>query len=294
MRTIHKVTTVLTLAIAIAIGGWSSARAWRSEDAEGGECTNRDEPTATLPDTVSDLRLVLNVPAYRLDVMSQGGVSRSIPVAVGQPKYRTPIGHYRIDYAVWNPWWIPPESDWARKERPQAPGWSNPVGRVKLHVTGLVFLHGTPLENSLGSAASHACVRMANADAIELARLIHSRAGPALPTALIDELVADTSRTRTIVLSRAVPVDIDYSLTEVQGEELVLFLDVYRYAGSRVPDVETQAMRALRAARGESAVIDVARLRTLIRASRRATVRLPLDSLIAPEAPSMPPLAQAR
>ena len=294
MRTIHKVTTMLTLAVVTAIGGWRSAGPWSARDAEGGECTTSGEPTTSLPDTVSDLRLVLNVPAYRLDVVAQGAVSRSFPVAVGQPKYRTPIGHYRIDYAVWNPWWIPPESDWARKERPKAPGWANPVGRVKMHVTGLVFLHGTPLETSLGSAASHACVRMANADAIELARLIHARAGPVLPTTLLDELVADTSRTRTIVLSRAVPVDITYSLAEVQGAELVLFLDVYRYAGSRVPDVETQAMRALRAARGDSAAIDVARLRTLIRAGHRATVRLPLDSLIAPEAPSVPPLAQTR
>lgn len=42
---------------------------------------------------------------------------------------------------MWNAWWRPTESDWARKERPTAPGWDNPVGRVKLHVTGLVFLH---------------------------------------------------------------------------------------------------------------------------------------------------------
>jgi hypothetical protein len=293
MRAIHKFTTALTLVVATAIGGWSSSAAWRAGDAARGECTESGEGTLALSDTLTDLRLRLNVPAYRLEVVEQGSVTRTIPVAVGQPKYRTPIGHFRIDYAVWNPWWRPPPSDWARKERPQPPGWSNPVGRVKLHVTGLVFMHGTPLEQSLGSAASHACVRLANADAIELARLIHARAGPALPNALLDELVADTSRTRTIVLSRAVPVDIDYALAEVQGEELVLYADVYRYAGARVPDVESQAMRALRAARGDSAAIDVARLRTLVRSARRATARLPLDSLIAREAPpTLPPFAQ--
>jgi hypothetical protein len=118
----------------------------------------------------------LIVPAYRLDVIEQGVVTRSISVAVGQPRYPTPLGHFRIDYVVWNPWWRPPASDRAWKERPQAPGWQNPVGRVKLHVTGLVFLHGTPLVESRGTAASHACVRMSNEDAIALARLVHDRA----------------------------------------------------------------------------------------------------------------------
>jgi murein L,D-transpeptidase YcbB/YkuD len=187
-----------------------------------------------------------------------------------------------MDYAVWNPWWRPPPSDWARKERPQPPGWSNPVGRVKLHVTGLVFLHGTPFEDSRGTAASHACVRLANADAIALARLVHSYAGPPMPDTVLDELIADTSATRTVVLSRTVPVDFEYSLAEVREDDLVLYPDVYRFAGKRVPSVEEQAVRALRAARGDSAAINLARLRTLARAARRASARLPLDSLFTP------------
>jgi murein L,D-transpeptidase YcbB/YkuD len=211
--------------------------------------------------------------------VEDGAVTRSIPVAVGQPKYRTPLGHFRIDHVVWNPWWRPPTSEWARRERPKAPGWSNPVGRVKLHVTGLVFLHGTPMEASLGTAASHACVRMSNADAIALARLIHTHAGPPTPPTLLDELVADTARTHTLVLSRTVPVDIEYRLAEVRDADLVLYFDVYRYAGTRVPGTEEQGIRALRQLRGDSAAIRLARLHELARAARRATARLALDSL---------------
>ena len=121
---------------------------------------------------------------------------------------------------------------------------------------------------------------MANADAIALARLIHAHAGPTMPPTLIDELIADTSRTRALMLARSVPVDIEYGLAEVRDTDLVLYFDVYRYAGSRVPAVEEQAVRALRAIVGDSSEIDVARLRELARSARRATVRLPLDSLI--------------
>lgn len=296
MRARHKLTTGLTLAVAISIGGWKARDAWPRVDPEPVECTSAGEPTPPPVDTSPDLRIVLNVPAFRLDVVEQGTVTRSITVAVGQPKYRTPLGHFRIDYAVWNPWWRPPASDWARKERPKAPGWSNPVGRVKLHVTGLVFMHGTPLEGSLGTAASHACVRMSNADAIELARLVHSRAGPPTAPTLLDELIADTSRTRALVLSRTIPADIDYRLAEVRDEDLVLYFDVYGYAGTRVPSTEEQAIRVLRDLRDDAAPIRLVRLHALARAARRSTVRLPLDSLfdLGAAIPRGPPLARAR
>jgi hypothetical protein len=296
MRPTHKLTTGLTLAVVMSIGGWKAGNVGSLAERERGECASAGEPGPAPVDTSPDLRLVLNVPAYRLDVVEHDAVTRSIPVAVGQPKYRTPLGHFRIDYAVWNPWWRPPASDWARRERPRAPGWSNPVGRVKLHVTGLVFLHGTPVEASLGTAASHACVRMSNADAIVLARLIHSHAGPPTPPTLLDELIADTSRTRTLVLSLTVPVDIEYRLAEVRDADLVLYFDIYRYAGSRVPPTAEQGIQALRQLGGDTTAIRRARLHELARAARRATTRLALDSLFEPGAvlPNRPPLAQAR
>ena len=281
MRGTHRIATGLTLTVVAAIGGWSGSDRRAGESAQDA-CWSAGEAGTAPVDASADLRLLLNVPAYRLDVVEHGTVTRTITVAVGQPKYRTPLGHFRIDYAVWNPWWRPPPSEWARKERPQAPGWSNPVGRVKLHVTGLVFLHGTPNEASLGTAASHACVRMANADAIALARVIHAHAGPAVSPRLLDELIADTARTHLLSLSTAVPVDIVYVLAEVRDTDLVLYRDVYRYAGGRVPRVEDQAMRALRQIGGDTVAIDVSRVRALVRAARRATVRLPLDSLFVP------------
>jgi hypothetical protein len=280
MRAIHKVTTGLTLAAVAAIGGWTS-RGLRPDGALERDEASREAGAGLAPvDTATDLRILLNLPAYRLEVLDRGAVTLTIPVAVGQPKYRTPLGSFRIDYAVWNPWWRPPDSYWARKERPQAPGWSNPVGRVKLHVTGLVFLHGTPLEDSRGSAASHACVRMSNTDAIALARLIHSRAGPPVSPALIDSLVADTSWTRTLTLSRSVPIDIVYRLAEVRSGELLLHSDVYRLAGKGVPGTERQAVVAIDQAGRDTMQLQRGRLRTLVRAARRAPVRIALDSLL--------------
>jgi murein L,D-transpeptidase YcbB/YkuD len=270
----------LHLGMGVALAGASivTAAVVRPSTPSSPECTLAEGITAA-NDSTDDLRLLLNVPAYRLDVIEHEQVTRSIPVAVGQPRYPTPLGHFQVDYAVWNPWWRPPPSDWARKERPQPPGWSNPVGRVKLHVTGLVFLHGTPLEDSRGSAASHACVRMSNEDAIALARLVHDRAGPRLSPALLDSLVADTTRTLALALRRTVPIEIAYRLAEVHGEELVVYPDVYRLAGRSDGGVAGHVVEALLTARGDTAGLAMERVRALVRRSRREAARIAVDSL---------------
>ncbi|HET9682645.1 MAG TPA: L,D-transpeptidase [Gemmatimonadaceae bacterium] len=282
MRAQSRYMVVASVAMIGALAAW---RAGSSGPSAADECAGAPNTPPAVHDTTAELRLVLNLPAYRLDVLEDGRIESTIPVAVGQRKYPTPIGHYRLDYVVWNPWWHPPDRWWARHEKVTAPGWANPVGRVKLHVTELIFMHGTPFEASRGSAASHACIRMSNADAIALARLVHSRAGPPLPPGELDDLVADTSRTRTLVLSRTVPVDIDYDLAEVRDGALWLWVDVYRFAGTRVASVQSQALTALTdfAAGGadamDTAIIDTTRLRALVRVARRAPAHLPVESL---------------
>lgn len=273
MRVTHQLATSLALAGSLGAAGWKSA------EYERGECVSRSAVATAMVDTTTDLRIVVNVPAYRLDVLEQGAVTRSIRIAVGQPRYRTPLGHFKLDYAIWNPWWRPPPSAWARMEHAMAPGWSNPVGRVKLHVTGLVFLHGTPLERSLGTAASHACVRMANADAIGLARFLHAKVGPIIPSGLLDSLVADTARTRTLVFSHTVPVDIVYQLAEIRQDTLLLYPDVYRLFSGNAGGVEAQAALALHRAGRDTAGLDWKRLRTFVRRVRHSRVGLPVDSL---------------
>jgi hypothetical protein len=272
-------TGVIVVAFAGLLGSVAAWRGhWLTARAADG-CGASGAALHVAQDTTAELRLVLNLPAYQLDVLEQGRRTRSIAVAVGQRKYPTPIGHFRLDYATWNPWWHPPDRAWARNEKVTPPGWTNPVGRVKLHVTDLVFMHGTPLEDSRGSAASHACIRMSNADAIALARLIHAYAGPPVSAALLDSLVADTARTRTLMLSRTVPVDLDYDLAQVRDGALWVYVDIYRLAGTRVPRTQVQALEALGRVAADTAVIDTARVRSLVRAAVRTSVHLPVESL---------------
>jgi lipoprotein-anchoring transpeptidase ErfK/SrfK len=86
---------------------------------------------------------------------------RTFGVATGQSSYPTPLGRWSIVTMQRNPWWYPPDSDWARGESPIPPGPGNPLGTrwMGLSASG-VGIHGTPDPASIGYSASHGCIRM--------------------------------------------------------------------------------------------------------------------------------------
>ena len=91
---------------------------------------------------------------------------RSFRVATGQSIYPTPLGRFQIQVKWRNPWWYPPNSRWARGQKPIPPGPNNPLGTrwMGLSAPG-VGIHGTPTPGSIGYSVSHGCIRMYIADA---------------------------------------------------------------------------------------------------------------------------------
>ena len=87
-------------------------------------------------------------------------VAASFPVAVGMPSYPTPLGSFSIRTKTRNPWWYPPNQPWAQGASPIPPGPGNPLGTRWMGLGGGVGIHGTPNSGSIGSAASHGCIRM--------------------------------------------------------------------------------------------------------------------------------------
>ena len=100
-------------------------------------------------------------------------------VAIGDPRHRTPAGTYRIRKIVWNPRWVPPKSPWARGKTPKPPGHpENPMKVVKIFFKEpTYYIHGTGDLRSLGDAASHGCLRMAPAEAAQVARWLMDHGG---------------------------------------------------------------------------------------------------------------------
>lgn len=183
----------------------------------------------------NDLHLVLNIPASRIDVFENGEKTRSLEVSVGKRGHETPKGKYRINSVIWNPWWHPPKSDWARGQKPTPPGPANPMGRVKINFAPLYYIHGTLYEDRLGAPASHGCIRMGKEDLIWLTKLIHQYRTPRVDSELIATLESNDRMTRNFPI-RPVRFDVVYRLVEVVDGKLVIHPDVYRSGGSNLRD----------------------------------------------------------
>jgi hypothetical protein len=231
----------------------------------------------------SPLRLVLNVPANRIYVYEHGKRTRSYRVSVGARKYATPAGNYTLTTANWNPWWHPPQSGWARGEKPAAPGWDNPMGRVKINFTELYYIHGTPEfnEDALGLPVSHGCVRMANRDAIELAKLVHSYANPDLSEDEILALINNPKDTRTIRFARKIPFSVVYDVAIVRDNFLIIYPDVYSRLGDE-DALRDQVEQLLEDHGIDRSSINRAHLQRLVQKGMKMRVAMSLDELTSP------------
>ena len=97
----------------------------------------------------------------RLDLFAGTRRVRKFRVATGTAQYPTPTGLYHIVDMQRNPWWRPPDSDWAKGLDPIPPGPGNPLGTRWMGITSPgVGIHGTPDAASIGYSASHGCIRM--------------------------------------------------------------------------------------------------------------------------------------
>jgi hypothetical protein len=103
---------------------------------------------------------------YRARAASRMRLVRKLGVATGQAAYPTPLGAFTIATTQLNPWWYPPDSDWAAGASPVPPGPGNPLGTRWMGLSEpLVGIHGTPDAASIGYSASHGCIRMRIPDA---------------------------------------------------------------------------------------------------------------------------------
>jgi lipoprotein-anchoring transpeptidase ErfK/SrfK len=86
---------------------------------------------------------------------------RRFLIAVGMPEYPTPVGRFEVIVRETNPTWNPPDSPWAAGLGPVPPGVGNPLGTRWIGTSApAIGIHGTPAPETVGTAASHGCIRM--------------------------------------------------------------------------------------------------------------------------------------
>ena len=106
--------------------------------------------------------IVVDLSERRLNLYIDGDLFKTYGVAVGTPRYPTPRGEFRITLKRYMPTWSNPGSAWAAgMPRTIGPGPGNPLGTRALNIDSPgIRIHGTSADYSIGTAASHGCMRM--------------------------------------------------------------------------------------------------------------------------------------
>jgi hypothetical protein len=110
--------------------------------------------------------------SFKLSLYHNLKFEKSYGIAVGQVGLETPAGLYHVQNKAINPAWTMPNSSWvAPKDRGKVvPGGTaeNPLKARWLGIYAGAGIHGTSDAGSIGSAASHGCIRMRIPDVIDL------------------------------------------------------------------------------------------------------------------------------
>lgn len=114
--------------------------------------------------------LTLDRATFTLRLWEHLKLTKTYTVAVGQEGLETPEGLYEIQEKQENPSWHVPNSAWAGDLAGQVipPGPEDPIKARWMGIFEGAGIHGTEETESLGSAASHGCVRMSIPDVEEL------------------------------------------------------------------------------------------------------------------------------
>lgn len=118
-----------------------------------------------------DQVLLVRIGENKLYLYEDGEIVNQWDVATGLPEYPTPTGLYEVTLKRYLPTWVNPSPDTWGKDLPAEipPGPGNPLGLRAINWDApAIRFHGTDALYSLGYNASHGCVRMSNADVIEL------------------------------------------------------------------------------------------------------------------------------
>jgi lipoprotein-anchoring transpeptidase ErfK/SrfK len=115
--------------------------------------------------------LVADRSTFQLKLYKDLKLAKTYTVAFGAAGYDTPTGLYNIQNKAVDPAWTVPNSDWAGDLAGQVIPGGTPENPLKARWLGIydgAGIHGTDDVGSLGSAASHGCIRMAVADVIDV------------------------------------------------------------------------------------------------------------------------------
>ncbi len=230
-RAAEQIKSVLGEERAARFSQFVSAR-WAGN--EGG--TNAANAGGGKPNAVpSDTRIVVNAPAYRMDVFENGQLLKTYRVGIGYPEFPLPTGLRKAETIIFNPTWTPPDEPWVESpsskvkvgQKVEAGSPLNPLGPVKIPIGMPSLIHGGKSAAKLGSFASHGCVGLTNTQVQDVARMMAKIGGAQLTDEDMAAYAKNRKVTKEVKLERPVPVELRYETIVVEDGKLYIYRDVY-------------------------------------------------------------------
>jgi lipoprotein-anchoring transpeptidase ErfK/SrfK len=188
---------------------------------------------AAKPNSVpTDTRIVVNAPAYRMDVFEGGRLIKTYRVGIGYPEFPLPQGMRKADQIIFNPTWTPPDEPWVKGkvkpgERVEAGSKLNPLGPLKIPIGLPSLIHGGKNPARLGTFASHGCVGLTNQMVQDFAVVLAGASGTQLTPEDVQNYSKNPEKTQSVKLSAPVPVELRYETIVVEDGRLHIYRDVY-------------------------------------------------------------------
>lgn len=206
-----------------------------SDEASDKSSANSREKDSAGPNAIpKDSRIVVNIPAYRMDVFDAGRLTKSYKIGIGYPEFPLPIGLRKAREIIFNPTWTPPDEPWVAKmknvsagEKVAAGSKLNPLGPIKIPIGGPSLIHGGKSPAKLGTFASHGCVGLTTPQIQDFARMLAPLGGKELTEAQLADYAKNKTETKQVKLERAIPVELRYETIVVEDGKLHIYRDVY-------------------------------------------------------------------
>lgn len=182
----------------------------------------------------ADTRVVVNIPAFRMDLFQNGSLVKTYKVGIGYPEFPLPLGLRKARTVIFNPPWTPPDSPWVAKMKNATPGETiqpgskdNPLGIIKIPIGLPSLIHGGKSPAKIGKFASHGCVGMTNAQVKDFAMLLMRAGNKEVSDKVIAQYLQDKTETKTVKLDQTIPVELRYETIVLEDGKLYIYKDVY-------------------------------------------------------------------
>ena len=212
--------------MALARDQWNKG----SEELEAAVAREAEPTMLTGPNAVpKDTRIVVNIPAFRMDVFHEGRLMKSYKIGIGYQQFPLPTGFRKAEMIIFNPTWTQPNESWASNPGLVVPAGSkgNPLGPIKIPIGGANLIHGGKELAKIGTFASHGCVGLTNGQVKDFAKVLAEASNTELKEDTMAAFLKNRTRTQVVKLEKLVPVELRYETIVIEDGQLHIYRDVY-------------------------------------------------------------------